>query len=522
MPLFDGALATRISDDAGALLGCHCLSGYDSIHGSGRCGVLAQETPATAFSRPASCPTMLPRSDVMHANSSAWRASFSEAVREAGIPAEVTDTALQRLSAALLARHAFAQPRLLTSSRQVCPDCSSPLYQPSMASKRDPKATGWILAEPRAFQVTHVPRWCKHCQQGQKSEVGPSQACRRRVTLYWCGFMMRPVVGTLRRYTKVLDASYLHEDFWLVNKSFGVSVSWLRQWRYRLFLQRVSFQSEATLFQMMHGSGVPASARFLLSECWVRYMLWHRAHGMDCRQALSLVLLSAPVERLIATCWKWYCPLMQGRRDEQWRATGDRQDVLAIDGNAKLHRRTCGMPFAETVWCETLGMYLLRGCPDRPCGQDTLCKRHCQARDVQPAEGRNKVIAHRLVRALQKQNGLHLEVQLEGFRKQWQPACTVPQDEVARYFASGSHDRVQERRKRRLAFRKMRVGDRKRPRKEPTFMASWSSRKPREQSECGTHKESEAQVTGAARTAGFLTAVSASGIIVDIDDFWLE
>ncbi len=49
-------------------------------------------------------------------------------------------------------------------------------------------------------------------------------------------------------------------------------------------------------------------------------------------------------------------------------------------------------------------------------------------------------------------------------------------------------------------------------------MASWSSRAPRSQGGCNTHKESETQVTGAARTAGFLAAVSASGVIVNIDE----
>lgn len=49
-------------------------------------------------------------------------------------------------------------------------------------------------------------------------------------------------------------------------------------------------------------------------------------------------------------------------------------------------------------------------------------------------------------------------------------------------------------------------------------MAPWSSAGPRARSECATHKESEAQMTAAARTAGFLTAVSASGVIVDVDE----
>ncbi|CAK0801140.1 unnamed protein product, partial [Prorocentrum cordatum] len=37
-------------------------------------------------------------------------------------------------------------------------------------------------------------------------------------------------------------------------------------------------------------------------------------------------------------------------------------------------------------------------------------------------------------------------------------------------------------------------------------------------SECGTHMETPNHIVAAARTGGFLTAVSASGVIVDIDE----
>ena len=49
-------------------------------------------------------------------------------------------------------------------------------------------------------------------------------------------------------------------------------------------------------------------------------------------------------------------------------------------------------------------------------------------------------------------------------------------------------------------------------------MATWSSTGPKEASVCNTHKETPAHVVAAARTADFLTAVSASGIVVDIDE----
>lgn len=52
-----------------------------------------------------------------------------------------------------------------------------------------------------------------------------------------------------------------------------------------------------------------------------------------------------------------------------------------------------------------------------------------------------------------------------------------------------------------------------RPRRPKTFLASWSSAQPRASSSCQTHKESEQHITAAARTAGYLLAVSASGLL---------
>ena len=49
-------------------------------------------------------------------------------------------------------------------------------------------------------------------------------------------------------------------------------------------------------------------------------------------------------------------------------------------------------------------------------------------------------------------------------------------------------------------------------------MASWSSAGPRERSSCSTHKETHSHIVAAARTAGFITAVSASGVVVDVDE----
>lgn len=67
------------------------------------------------------------------------------------------------------------------------------------------------------------------------------------------------------------------------------------------------------------------------------------------------------------------------RRLQQFEASADRKDILAVDGNAKLHRRSCGMPFAEVLPSPHLNKVLLRGCSCRPHGKDTLCKKHAAA-----------------------------------------------------------------------------------------------------------------------------------------------
>eukprot|EP00973_Karenia_brevis_P005743 782357-Karenia_brevis.AAC.1 len=102
-----------------------------------------------------------------------------------------------------------------------------------------------------------------------------------------------------------------------------------------------------------------------------------------------------PVEALIASSWKWYEAMMLDRRLQQLAISGDRQDIIAIDGNAKLHRRTCGMPFCEVLYCTELDKNLLRGCPRRPHGKGTLCCEHSQAMETAEPSARAEVRAHR-------------------------------------------------------------------------------------------------------------------------------
>lgn len=206
---------------------------------------------------------------------------------------------------------------------------------------------------------------------------------------------------------------------------------------------------------------------------------------------------------------------MSCRRFAQMQAAGDRQDILAIDGNCKLHRRTCGMPFAEVVPSPHLNKLLLRGCSARPHGRDTLCWKHAQDRD-RPQHHRAETIArHRLKKALHADGDVcHFEIQLEGFRG-WQPACTIKEEVLAQYFASQADKNIRRKRQCRVEARTQKWTG-LRPRRARTFLAPWHSAQPRQKSSCGTHKEGGKDAHAAARTAGFLFAVTESGLLLDV------
>ena len=59
---------------------------------------------------------------------------------------------------------------------------------------------------------------------------------------------------------------------------------------------------------------------------------------------------------------------------------------------------------------------------------------------------------------------------------------------------------------------------RKKGRRESSFMSAWNTTGPRNRSECSTHRELDRHITAVARTAGFLTAVSESGIVIDVGE----
>ncbi|CAK8985257.1 unnamed protein product [Durusdinium trenchii] len=244
---------------------------------------------------------------------------------------------------------------VVTSQRTSCPHCQQPLQQ----------------AKPGLAPVSLLPGLCQ-------------------LATYWCGFAAFRVPRDKQRCTWRKEVDLPDPDHFFLNSRLGLATSWLRRWRYRMFAHRASFQGEGALLRLTN-TNVRYHIRHQLRDGWVREILCRRAveAGAAVSDGLRKSVLNASIETLIATNWAWYEPLMFARRRAQMEAAGDRQDILAIDGNCKLHRRTCGMPFAEVIASPYLNKLLLRGCSAMPHGRDTLCCKHAGDRDrpQQPRAG---------------------------------------------------------------------------------------------------------------------------------------
>lgn len=133
------------------------------------------------------------------------------------------------------------------------------------------------------------------------------------------------------------------------------------------------------------------------------------------------------------------------RRLQQLQASGDRKDILAMDGNSKLHRRTCGVPYAEIVQSPHVNKLLLRGCSCKPLPKDTLCQKHAEDRDRLVAPMYADIGRHRLKKALRNPGDVSfLEIQRSGFRS-WEPASVVPEAALAKYFAERASQSIETR-----------------------------------------------------------------------------
>ncbi|CAK9073030.1 Retrovirus-related Pol polyprotein from transposon TNT 1-94 [Durusdinium trenchii] len=255
-----------------------------------------------------------------------------------------------------------------------------------------------------------------------------------------------------------------------------------------MFLHRASFQGEAVLLRLLDPA-LQVRVRVQLSSAWAREILWRRSGEVEAevRECLQAQLLSAPIEKLIEMSWSCYEPLMFQRRLAQVHKSGDPLRIVAVDENCQLHRRTCGMPYAEVIPCPLIGKLLLRDCSRRPYGKDTLCRQRATLRDEAPRPSHVEIGRHRLRRALRTEGDVqYLEIQMEGHGN-WQPAATVHEETLRRYFATLADGNIRRR-------RETAAGG---------ITGSEVDRHARAESACQTHKETEKHITAAARTAGF-------------------
>ena len=326
-------------------------------------------------------------------------------------------------------------------------------------------------------------------------------------TKYWCGYVETGCRGRHQVFKKTYDADFAHPDFFLTCKSFGVDRRWARRWRYKLYAQRASFVGEKIVFESVEDTPLPAKFDKMLLPAWVRLQMWRRAGevGGSVQEKLAVDLLELEVEDLISKCQVWYDPLMQRRRIQAWRECGDRLDICAMDGNAKIHRRACGAPCAEAVYSDALALHLIRGCSASPLQQGVLCASHADLRAT-PALAQ-QIESHRMRSPLGEAPFLRLDIRLAGCCN-WQPACTIDASVLQSYLATKGGLEVERRRQAAAERRAARFVPMKR-----SFLGNWSSESVRTTCKCKTHKEGVEAVKTASRTAGFMLAVTESGII---------
>lgn len=193
----------------------------------------------------------------------------------------------------------------VTSNRTQCPHCGSaprePIYKEG--AKQRGIVSCQIIAEPKTFQAFHISRWCE-------------SNCQGKGTKYWGGFLEKPLeVCSRKRRVLVKAVDEPHADYFFLNKSWGVAHTWLRRWRYRMFLHRASFLGEGVLLRLLDPS-VQVKVRQNLSAAWTRENLWRRASEIcgATQEDLAKKLLSWPLEKLVESCWTWYEPHMFQRR----------------------------------------------------------------------------------------------------------------------------------------------------------------------------------------------------------------
>ena len=224
---------------------------------------------------------------------------------------------------------------LISSLRSACPSCRSPLLQ------RRPRQRGalqcQLIAEPETLRRWHVSKMCSRCPPLQK---------------YWCGFKE---VLINAKWVKQVDEP--HPIYFFVSKKLGVMASWLRRWRYRMYLHRASFLHEAVLLRLLDPT-VQVQVRAQLASAWGREILWRRSADAEpaVRERLASQLLALPLEKLLELHWSWYEPMMFQRRGFRFKTR--KVFVLSPHLGLFLHILTLGQEMDTTSHIRQQAGYL--------------------------------------------------------------------------------------------------------------------------------------------------------------------
>ena len=202
-----------------------------------------------------------------------------------------------------------------------------------------------IAAQPEAYAAIHFAKTCRRCwsQRGER-------------TKYWLGYYER----------------FSGNKKWQARR-------WACMWRVRLYSHRVSFIGEGNLFNALQSEPLPSHLDDMLLNafCSVAGLAEACEAGAEVLHSLISNVLNSSTEDLLASVKQWHGALMKDMRLRAWYCCG-RRDVLAIDGNAKLYRRTCGAPCAQTVYVPSL---------DSPQQQGVLSPAHAAFRSQQQLSG---------------------------------------------------------------------------------------------------------------------------------------
>ena len=288
------------------------------------------------------------------------------ALRRADVASLLADADIRQLAAAVAEAAAAETAPVLVADR--CFACNRTL------GRREDKARGALVLSTEGFrQARHVPGRCR------------AQDCPYRDKHTWATF----VVCGRGKYVWPSGARILPDCIMLL-PSFGVTLTWYRQFSWRLATQHVSFESEASVHTLPAGWGSVHRVSKKLRDAWFRLRLLERR--WECG-VFGDVSLSDRLEGVLSRFLEDHTKRMRQRRRQHWEARGVRSAVVVVDGNQKLTRPVCAELFHTRIsGASRLGLLACTRCTSKPRQGSLFCSGHaavpdCTARDTATAGG---------------------------------------------------------------------------------------------------------------------------------------